>query len=203
MSCISILHHINQKKYIYIYIYIYIYSSLVHISYGRVERNGRIQQLVVGPRMPSSLHWWEQYARELIWVWEILNRCTAGYWLENHSRLLRIREYADRNLLYSKAHRDYFVHTWAAWTLALSDIAHTWATGALIFSRRLHVHRQNLNYTWASLALLLSTRTNLAKIRLRKLHWLQYWARRRATAVGARAITKREALANFNQKYYH
>ena len=128
--------------------------------------------------MPIPLRWWEQFTRELLWVWAeqgralvksrliiLRSRLTSSFWLKNQAQLQRVEEYARREQL-SAFYREY---------LALS---------------------------WINLALSFTTRVALRKIQALRIQWVRYWSGRPRTAIGARAITKLEAFEAFSTRYY-
>ena len=118
--------------------------------------------------MLSALHWWEQFTRELLWVWEeqartlVKSRQNPIFWLANQTRILRVQEYASRDLRFTET------------------------------------YRENLARSWFNLALSLGTRVALRKIKTLRIQWLQYWSRRPRTHSGARATTKLEAFETFS-----
>ena len=122
----------------------------------------------------TNLHRWEQLARELIWI-----------------------TFEDTRTLFL-ADLEHFRET----QRALRNPG-TWLETATRLERRAALeaeapeYRYYLASVWASFARTIVHRVWSFRIRLLRVEWVQYWARRPLTRIGARQATRIEGLTRF------
>ena len=132
---------------------------------------------------------WEQLAFSLLFTWE--DRVESD-------RISRVRKAQKTERILTEWHFFTRIVLWQN-RVACTLLGHR----CLAIKAKGHVYQLYLATAWAGFAHRLLSRSTLSRIRLRKKHWLQYWWRRRTTAIGARSISKREALSNFNRQFYN